>query len=167
MKKALIGILAFGVLAGCGGGQGLRTLTGVDGPDEFSVLPSAPLQMPENTSQLPAPTPGGRNLVDPTPKADAITALGGRPNAVFAGGVPASDRALVAAVSRNGVPVGIRQTIADEDTAKRGRGAWGLSRLWGGDRYFSAYRRQALDAYAELARLRALGIETPSAPPVK
>ena len=47
-----------------------------DGPDEFAILPSKPLQAPENYAELPAPTPGGTNLTDPTPEADMVVALG-------------------------------------------------------------------------------------------
>jgi hypothetical protein len=40
-----------------------------EGPDEFAVLPTAPLEMPENMASLPEPTPGARNRVDPDPEA--------------------------------------------------------------------------------------------------
>lgn len=166
MRSALF-LLGLVTLTACGGGNGIRDLkSGSDGPDEFSVLPSAPLEMPESLSELPVPTPGARNRVDVSPKADAITVLGGRPSAALAGGIPASDRALVTAASRNGVPEGIRQTVTSEDTAFRSRlGRFG--RMFGGDRYYSAYARQTLDAYQELERLRALGVETPTAPPLR
>ncbi len=168
MAKGYAIMAALLMLAACGGGdRGLRDLrSNSGGPDEFSVLPVAPLEMPANLSSLPAPTPGGRNLVDPTPKADAIAALGGRPSAVNAGGIPASDGALVAAAGRNGVPAGIRATVGAEDAAFRRRaGNFGIFNILGRDRYFPAYRGQKLDAYAELERLRGLGVETPTAPP--
>ena len=50
-----------------------------EGPDEFSVLPTKPLQIPEDLATLPEPTPGGTNLTDPTPEADIAIALGGNP----------------------------------------------------------------------------------------
>lgn len=165
MTKAVTAVVIMMVLTACGGGQGLRSARELGtGPDAFAVLPTKALQMP-GTSDLPAPTPGARNLVDQTPNADAIAALGGRPDAAFAGGIPAADGALVAAVSRHGVPGDIRAVTAREDAARRGRGGWGLFRLFGGDRYFGTYSGQRLDAYGELTRLRALGVETPSAPP--
>jgi hypothetical protein len=36
-----------------------------DGPDEFAILPTKPLEMP-GFQVLPEPQPGARNLVDPT-----------------------------------------------------------------------------------------------------
>lgn len=161
-------ILTFGMivmLAACSGDRGLRDLrSNGGGPDEFRVLPVQPLVFPTDASNLPTPTPGGTNLTDPTPNAEAVAVLGGNANALIAGGIPASDGALVTAVSRNGVDPTIRQTLASEDAAFRNRQTrFGFLR--GRDRYFSAYARQALDAYAELQRFRNAGIATPSAPP--
>ena len=164
-------ILGFGLiltLAACvGGDRGLRDLRNTgNGPDEFQVLPVAPLAMPP-TSALPTPTPGGGNRADPNPTADAVAVLGGNPGALVPGGVPAGDAALIAATSRNGVDPAIRQTLASEDAAFRNRRSrLRLFGLFGGrDRYFRAYARQALDAYAELERFRAAGVVTPTAPP--
>lgn len=153
-------------LTACAGGdRGLRDLrSNSGGPDEFSVLPVRPLVMPTDVATLPTPTPGGANLTDPAPLAEAVAVLGGNPNALVPNGIPASDAALVTVAQRGGVDPAIRQTLASEDAAFRTRQArFGLFR--GRDRYFSAYARQALDAYAELDRFRAAGIETPSAPP--
>ena len=66
-------------LAACGGGDAEPNLLNIkqprsEGPDEFSVLPTKPLQMPQDLASLPAPTPGGRNLVDPTPELDVAQA---------------------------------------------------------------------------------------------
>src|SRR4051812_36538565 len=73
-------------LAGCKGDRtlagGLRS-AGVGGsPDEFMVLPTRPLEMPQNMSALPAPTPGVANRVDYQPKAEAIAGLTGRSGGV-------------------------------------------------------------------------------------
>lgn len=136
-----------------------------EGPDEFSVLPAMPLQAPASLT-LPAPTPGGVNLADPDPLGDAIRALRGNPGAASAGGIPARDAALVAHVSRNGVVPDIRAKLAEEDAAFRDRARLARSfDILGQDQYFPAYRRWALDAYAELERFRMAGIEVPSAPP--
>lgn len=165
-KPVIAAALMMLTVAGCGGGQGLRTLEGENGgADEFSVLPMKPLETPPNLNALPTPVPGAQNRADPTPKADAVAALGGRPSAMSAGGVPVGDRALVAAASRNGVAQGIRQTLAQEDA--RFRKTRGAFVGWFGrqDPYFKAYRGQRLDAGAELERLRKLGVETPTAPP--
>lgn len=162
-------ILCIGVmlsLAACAGGdRGLRDLRASSGgPDEFRVLPVNPLIMPSDVNNLPAPTPGGTNRTDPTPRADAVEVLGGNPNALIPNGVPAGDSALVTAAGRGGVDPAIRQTLASEDAAFRTRQSrFGFFR--GRDRYFQAYARQALDAYAELQRFRNAGVATPSAPP--
>lgn len=161
MRRMILGLAACVALTACGGGQGLRTLDGgTAGPDEFSVLPALPLVMPLTTA-LPEPTPGGTNPADPNPTGQAIAALGGSPAAASAGGVPSSDAALIAQASRFGVSPGIRTTLASEDAAFRGR----AFSFFGGDRYFSRYAGQALDAYAALDRFRAAGVATPSAPP--
>ncbi len=162
-------ILCFGMivmLTACAGeNRGLRDLrSNGGGPDEFRVMPVQPLVQPTDVINLPTPTPGGTNLSDPRPNADAVAALGGNPNALIPNGIPASDGALVTAASRNGVDPAIRQTLASEDAAFRTRRSrFGFIR--GRDRYFSAYSRQALDAYSELQRFRNAGVATPSAPP--
>lgn len=166
--RPLLVMLALAGLAACGaGGDGLRNLdTELAGPDEFSVLPSRPITIPD-TLALPPPTPGGANRTDQNPAAEAIAALGGNPAAARAGGIPAQDAALVAFAGRAGTDPAIRQTLAREDAAFRAR-AGGLSfNILGKDRYYPAYARFALDAYAELARLRAAGIDVPTAPPLR
>lgn len=134
-------------------------------PDEFAILPSKPLVMPKDTSALPSPTPGGTNLADPTPDSDAVAALGGKPGA-SAGGIPAADGALVAAADRYGVQPGIRAALdaADLKFRKNHNGRI-LDRLFGNSVYFKAYSSMTLDQYKELARWRAAGLATPSAPP--
>lgn len=160
--------LALAALSACGGGgDGLRNLdTELTGPDEFSVLPSQPLTIPDQLA-LPPPTPGGSNRTDQNPQGDAVAALGGDPAAARAGGIPTQDAALVAYSARLGTDPGIRQSLADEDAAFRARAGAGLSlNLLGNDQYYPAYARFALDAYDELARLRAAGVAVPSAPPL-
>ena len=79
MVRNLFLTIALAGLSACGGG-GLRDLRGdLSGPDEFSIIPSKPLVIPENLNLLPPPTPGGTNPADPNPKGDAIAALGGNP----------------------------------------------------------------------------------------
>ncbi len=136
------------------------------GPDEFAILPNKPLQQPANFTELPSPAPGTQNLVDPTPNADAIAALGGNPAVVARGGVPAADIGLINHASRFGVSTEIRQTLAAEDLAFRQRkDGRPLERLFNVNVYFRAYERQSLDQYAELERFRRLGVRTPAAPP--
>ncbi len=155
---AAIAILV--ALAGCGSDRTLHSAdSGSGGPDEFSVVPVLPLQMPAGFD-LPQPTPGGSNLTDPNPLADGVLAFGGTPGAGVAG-----DGALMAQVARFGTDPAIRSTLAAEDADFR-RGALALAwNPFARDRYFPAYARFALDAYAELARFRAAGVATPSAPP--
>lgn len=132
------------------------------GPDEFQVIPVGPLTTPE-TLTLPEPTPGGTNRTDPQPNADAIAALGGNANAQIAGGVPSGDSALVNQSSRYGVDPAIRSQLATEDAQLRDRKRRSnLFNPLNRDRYFPAYAGQALDASAELERLRALGIAVPT-----
>ncbi|MCF2871275.1 DUF3035 domain-containing protein [Octadecabacter sp. G9-8] len=166
MTRLFICIATMLTLAACtSGDRGLRDLRASGGgPDEFRVMPMAPLVLPADTATLPTPTPGAGNRADPAPIADAVVALGGSANALVPNGVPVRDGALVAAASRNGVDPAIRQTLASEDEAFRTRQSrFGFFR--GRDRYFRAYARQALDAYAELTRFRNAGVATPSAPP--
>ncbi|AJE45162.1 hypothetical protein P73_0447 [Celeribacter indicus] len=151
-------LLAFAALVACSKGGDPLPNAVVAGPDEFRVVPVKPLQQPATFSSLPAPTPGGTNLTDPSPKADAIIALGGRPSQ--AGG---ADGGIVNYASRYGVDPAIRAGLAQEDERRAGgrRGWLGL----GAKKYERAYRGHALEPYEELLRLRDLGVDVPSAPP--
>jgi hypothetical protein len=157
MRLAIAIALLTALTACANRGDGLRRdgPTG-NGPDDFSVLPSLPLTLPP-TLDLPQPTPGGANRTDRDPVAEGLLALGGNP-----GGGSGGHGALVAAVSRNGVDPAIRATLASEDAAFRARAAAFRN---GQNAYWRAYGNQALDAYAELARLAAAGVALPSAPP--
>ena len=154
------------MLSACGGEPQLMALSVSDGPDEFLVVPGKPLETPDNYSNLPPPTPGGRNLTDATPLEDAASALGGKSSAFALNGVPSSDGALVGHARRYGVTENVRGVLASEDLEHR-KGNRGrlLIRLTGQDRYYSAYEEYWLDKYTELERLRAAGVKTPSAPP--
>lgn len=138
-----------------------------EGPDEFMVLPVKPLTAPTDYDVLPAPTPGGSNLVDQNPGADAIAALGGRASAATAsGGVPSSDGALVASASRYGVPSNTRATLAAEDAEfRRRQGRMTSIKLFPVDRYSQIYRREIMNAYDANTAFRRAGVETPTAPP--
>lgn len=130
-------------------------------PDEFSILPSQPLQTPPDLAVLPTPTPGGTNRTDPTPKASAIAALGGNAER----GVGA-DGGLLASVQRYGVDPNIRGQLAAEDLEfRRKNDARLLERVFNVSTYFKAYRPLSLDQYAELLRLRRAGVRTVAAPP--
>jgi DUF3035 family protein len=160
----LIGCVA---LTACGQ-KGLRDLRpSGTGPDEFRILPSKPLTAPQDYAVLPAPTPGGKNLVDPTPEADAVAALGGRPEALDPSqGAPSSESALITAASRYGVEPGVRTTLAQQDAKFRKRQSRSTRfRLFPVDRYEQAYRKDALDPFQQNSRFRNAGVATPTAPP--
>ncbi|KIC10437.1 hypothetical protein RA19_12055 [Leisingera sp. ANG-M1] len=162
-------IVLAGALAVSGCAQkGLRVLQKPGtGPDEFLVLPSKPLSAPENYSSLPAPTPGGSNLTDVNPQAEAVAALGGKPGALVAGnGVPAGDAALVTASSRYGVESDVRETLAEADAKFRHRNRHlGRIKIVPVDRYDQLYKKQSLDPFAVSEQFRRAGAATPSSPP--
>lgn len=167
MPRAIIALTLAIAVAGCSD-IGLRHLEPPgQGPDEFSVMPVKPLTQPKDYAFLPAPTPGGANLTDPNPKADAVAALGGNPGALNPNtGVPASDGALVTASSRYGVAANTRQVLAEEDAAFRKRQSrWTRLRLFKVDRYSQVYKRDAIDPYQQTDAFRRQGYETPSSPP--
>ena len=136
------------------------------GPDEFSILPTKPLEAPKDYAALPPPTPGGANRTDPTPDADLAVALGGSAAAATNSPLRGSEGALVTSASRYGVAPDIRQVLAAEDLEwRRKHNGRLLERLFNVSVYLKAYQPLWLDQYAELERLRALGIWTPAAPP--
>jgi hypothetical protein len=166
--RAIIAVAAMVTLAACGdnGAPQLMNLRSGQGPDEFAIVPPKPLEMPASLSELPDPTPGGFNRTDRNPEAEAAVALGGNPSA--AGGIPAGDSALYAHSARFGVDGSIRAQLASEDLDwRRDNNGRILERLFNVNVYYKAYRKQRLDQQAELARWRALGIRTSSAPPRK
>lgn len=159
---ALASLIALLGVAACGSSnpQLLNLAATADGPDEFSILPTKPLQTPANYTQLPTPTPGGGNITDPTPASDAIVALGGNPSGGQAGSV-----AMMNYTHRFGVESNIRQTLAREDLEwRRKNDGRLLERAFNVNVYFKAYERMSLDKYQELERWRAAGADTPSAP---
>jgi len=156
------------VLSACGNSDPrlLNVAAGNNSPDEFAVLPGKTLQTPANYTDLPVPTPGGTNITDAAPNAAAIVALGGNPAVLSSAGIPVADAELLKQVQRFGVSPNVRAELSAADlTLRRRRGALFFTRWLSRNRYFAAYRAQSLDQFGELARLRALGIKTPSAPP--
>jgi hypothetical protein len=149
-------------LGGCGEGglAGALRSAGVAGkPDEFMVLPTRPLEMPQNLAALPPPTPGATNRVDYRPHLEAIAGLTGRPPTAAASGA--------ALVARAGpIDPNVRAELAAEDVVWREthRGLL-LERVFSGDRDALVYRDMVLNAPAEFERLRAIGVQVPAAPP--
>ncbi len=164
-------LLAALALSACARGNKVPELMNIHSqsrsPDEFTILPSKPLTLPEDLKTLPAPTPGGTNITDPTPEADAIAALGGNPDAVKVGDkVAASNGGLLSYAGRFGREAGIRDKLAAEDLEWRRRHDGRLlERIFNINVYFKAYRKMMLDQYAELERWRAAGVPTVGAPP--
>lgn len=156
-------VLAPLALAGCGGGGlagALRASGATTTPDEFMVLPTRPLEMPQSFADLPTPTPGAVNRVDYRPHAEAIAGLTGAPG-------PAGNAEAAALVAQAGPrQPGIRQELAAEDVVWRDtHHGLLIPRLIAKDKDTVTYQPMILDSAAEFERLRAAGIEQPAAPP--
>ncbi|MEL7165922.1 MAG: DUF3035 domain-containing protein [Pseudomonadota bacterium] len=164
--RHILCIIAITALGACSGEPDLRNLRSLgNGPDEFALVPSKPLEAPESYIALPQPTPGGVNRTDQRPLEEAYASLGGRATSPSAP-IPGADAALVNHATRFGVEPGIRTTLASADQKFRDRQRR-LSniRLFKEDIYAQIYRRQALNPARVAAQYRAAGIPTPSAPP--
>jgi hypothetical protein len=159
--RALV-VLAALALAACEGGVAgvLRSSGATSTPDEFMVLPTRPLEMPENFAALPPPTPGRASRVDYQPHAEAIAGLTGAP-----GPAGNADGTVLVAQAGPRQP-GIRQALAVEDAEWREthRGLL-IPRLIAKDRDTVTYQPMILDAPSEFERLRAAGVAQPPAPP--
>ena len=152
-KKLLVVCVAGAVsVAGCSGsGQKKRA-------DEFAVLPTIPLEIPDDVTTLPVPN-DGQNLVDKRPKASAIAALGGRAGV---GRTSGDDASLLGVAMRFGVEPDIAEVLYKEGAAARrsARGT-GIERAFGYNAVKRAYKNQTLNEEAEAARLLALGVFVP------
>ena len=168
MRRVILISLAAATLAGCSGGVPdliRNTQPRSEGPDEFAVLPSKPLVIPQNLEALPPPDAASGNLTDPTPIADAQLALGGRPEVLARA---STDGALLAQTGRFGVDPTIRSRLASEDLEHRQEASVPLlERLFGSNSYSRVYEPFALDQEAEMERLRALGARTSTVPPIE
>lgn len=165
--RVFLGLGLLVALAACSGDKEPQLLNikqpRTEGPDEFSVLPSKPLEMPEDMAALPQPTPGGSNRTDPTPQADLAIALGGNPAVLTRSG---ADGALRTHVGRFGVDPQIRAKLAAADLEfRRNNDGRLLERLFSVNVYFQAYEPFELDQYRELERLRRAGVRTSGIPP--
>ncbi|HHC30067.1 MAG TPA: DUF3035 domain-containing protein [Rhodobacterales bacterium] len=161
----ILAMTGFVALSACDKDPQLMNIR-TDAPDEFSILPTKPLEAPEDYTSLPTPEPGGTNLADPQPQADAVAALGGNPDRMTSGRIYAGEQTLVSYASRYGVPANIRDMLAAEDLEWRQKhNGKLLERLFNVNVYYDSYKPQSLDQHLELDRLRAKGVWTPSAPP--
>lgn len=163
IPTALLLVLAVSACSDRGEPRLMNLQGSTDGPDAFMLVPTRPLEMPASLDALPDPTPGAANRADPTPQADAIAALGGRPGAAVAG-----DAALMARTTRFGVAPDIRAQLAAEDLERRSRNRGRLLERWFGvSTYNQVYRGMTLDSQAEVERWRSVGARTPGAPPAE
>ncbi|WP_284378640.1 DUF3035 domain-containing protein [Amylibacter marinus] len=157
VKIALVGLIGIGITA-CSGKGG-------KGPDEFGVLPTKPLEYPDDLTTLPEPDSSVRNRADQRPLADAVTALGGKAARIDSTTIPASERALLNAATRYGVAENVRAELAAQDAEFRRRNKGKvLERLFNVDIEQDRYADELLDSEAELLRMRRLGIGTPTSP---
>jgi hypothetical protein len=170
MKRSIVGplVAASFLLAACSNGD--NTLMNLkqdgEGPDEFAILPTNPLQTPKDLAYLPEPTLGGTNRVDKTPRRDAVAALGGRTTLMDSDRIQSGEQALLSAAGRFGIDPDIRRKVAAEDAAFRASArVKPLERIFSVNVYLSTYKDLSLDAQKELLRLRRLGVRTPTAPP--
>jgi len=164
MRPFVISLLMMSLTACAKDGLSNFDVSG-NGPDDFLVSPSKPLQEPASYAALPTPTLGQGNLVDATPLEDAVVALGGligEPNV----NLPALDGTLIQYVSRFGVIPDVRALLAAKDAAFRKSAIrFTQFRILKDDLYGEIYRRETLDPN-KIARLyRSNGIATPTAPP--
>ena len=170
-RKTILMLMATIIVAGCSGGRdgevSLRKIKHKgNGPDEFSIIPGKPLEMPGDVAALPTPVPGGANRTDQDPIADGIAALGGNAGAQRNEAPSAAHAGLINQAGRFGRDPGIRQTLAAEDREIRQQhGRVNVLRFLPIDDYLQAYKDQWLDPYAEERRLRRRGVRTPAAPP--
>lgn len=152
-------------LAACSDDDGLLNIKQEpgEGPDEFAILPTKPLTIPEDVASLPQPTPGGSNITDPTPEFDVAAALGGNAGVLSRA---SNDGALLSHATRFGVNPQIRPELAavDAEFRRNNRGLF-LERLFDVNVYFQAYDFMSLDQHRELERLRRAGVRTPAVPP--
>lgn len=170
MKRSTVGrlVAASLLLAACSNGD--NTLMNLrqdgEGPDEFAILPTNPMEMPKDLAFLPEPTLGGTNRVDKTPRRDAVAALGGRTALMDSDRIQSGEQALLTTAGRFGIDPEIRGKLASEDAAFRAAArVRPLERIFNVNVYFSTYADLSLDPQAELLRLRQIGIGTPTVPP--
>jgi hypothetical protein len=149
------------VLAGCSGGlAGSLRRAGVGAsPDEFMVLPTRPLEMPESFAALPPPQLGTPNRVDYHPHREAIAGLTGRPAVATANG-----SALVVRAGPRDPQIRAELGAEDVEWRQTHRGLL-LERVFARDQDDVTYEQMMLDAPAEFERMRAGGARVPAASP--
>lgn len=134
------------------------------GPDEFSVVPTKPLEQPESYNILPEPTPGQANRVDINPGEEAVEALGGNPELLNDGRLRSGEQGLVATASRYGVDPDIRKKAEKDDEVLRKKKPQRLLERWAGTGFLRSYKDELLDPETEATRLKRRGIKVTEPP---
>ncbi|MDR6266149.1 DUF3035 domain-containing protein [Roseobacter sp. N2S] len=168
--KWISALVVASAVAGCDTSQGIGRFFAGDvsdvGPDEFGIVPTKPLELPDDLVTLPEPTPGARNRTDLLPEHDAVAALGGKPERLDSTTVGAGEGALLAAGTRNGTTPEIRTVLAEEDADFReNNGPLFLQRLFKVNTYLKTYEGQTLKARNTNELMRRSNVKTPSVSP--
>ena len=132
-------------------------------PDEFGIVPSQQIVIPDRIGALPEPLPGGGNRVDVDPQGNAVSALGGQLRRNLEDGrIPRSELDLVTHAGRHGNSSEIKSILAEEDLQyRRDNDGLPLERLFAVNVYYDSYLPLALDSEAEAERLRSAGVAVP------
>ncbi|WP_111429012.1 DUF3035 domain-containing protein [Rhodobacteraceae bacterium DSL-40] len=161
---ALVLLPAALALAGCTGNRSLAGILRNSGvtstPDEFMVLPTRPLEIPQNLAELPPPTPGQPNRVDYQPQRIAVAGLTGRE-------APPGTASAAPLLARMGpIDPQIRAKLAVEDADYRSV-SHGLffERMFSRDKLEMMYRPMILDPGPVYEEMRARGVKVSTPPP--
>jgi hypothetical protein len=122
-------VVATLAVAGCGGSQTVQEMIGYDRstPDEFAVMPRAPLAMPASMDELPPPTPGAPRPQEAQPREQAEAILFGQGQKVTRSGAPSAGGAGASAVlAKAGQAQPDIRTTVDQETTQIAAGEDGL-----------------------------------------
>ncbi|MGB0505205.1 MAG: DUF3035 domain-containing protein [Pikeienuella sp.] len=157
------------VLSGCEVGSdtgGVRSTFGIDqgAPDEFLIIAKQPLQLPP-TFDLPRPTPGAPNRVDPDPNAQAYSALYQGTKTEGNAPVSAGERVLLSGANAEGDNSSVRTALNSEEAVVTER-KFLLDTFLGIPIPANIGEISSnLASVEEVERLRQQGLRTPAAPP--
>lgn len=147
-------------------------------PDEFQVLARKPLQMPGSGvsslrapgTTLPTPEPGAISPLEPTPKADAMAALGADPRPSTS--VSRGEVALLQAADAASASSEIRTQLAQENADREANAPYEAKPIWEvlgvtGDSGPYVDPAIVIDPVEESQRLQTAGLSAPSDPNAK
>lgn len=167
LRQAHLAILLLPLVLAAGGcGEGglagvLRSSGATSTPDEFLVMPTRPLEIPENLASLPTPTPGAPNRVEYQPEAIAIAGLTGQDSMRTA-----SASALLARAGAGSANPQIRTILAQEDIEYRNRHRGRvLERLFSRNKEALIYQDMTLNAPVVYEAMRERGVNLSAPPP--